>query len=225
MDDPASFCDGDLAWFVAVDLPNDVQLFKEGVQLVKSSSVENANALQLFHMVTGPIAATLQVGDALLLLGPQEQFVASGRDLQVAACAATPADALVLFACRLDGGGSNLEVGAHVELRVSTGADDTRCVQLRADGTVGLAPEGGLPGTRLIMSSDGAQAGSPHWADPRCIQYASYHPLECTATCAQAPRAWPLLGACPLLPPPLCDCAPPSCALRAVYACLPVRTG
>ena len=61
------------------------------------------------------------------------------------------------------------EVGAHVELRVGTG-EDTRCLQLRANGAIGIAPSGGLPGTRFVMRSDGAAEGAPPWADPRCIQ-------------------------------------------------------
>ena len=112
----------------------------------------------------------------MLLFGPHEQFLAPffGPDgaptSQLELCATSPPDALTLHFYRRDGGSSALEVGALVELRVSTSDDDVRCVQLRPDGTIGLAPDGGPPGTIFVMQSDGASPGSPQWADPRCVQ-------------------------------------------------------
>ena len=79
-DEPAGFNDGDLAWFVSTELPNNAQLRMEGVQLIKAASVPDMDAWQMYLMVAYPFAAALNTGDALLLLGPHEQFLALGDD-------------------------------------------------------------------------------------------------------------------------------------------------
>ena len=169
-DEPCHFVDGDLAWFLCADLPSNVQLMPQGVQLVRAASVPDAEAWQLYTMVAGPFAATLHASEPLLLLCAQEQFLVLGDGGDLAPTAASPSDATALHAVRVDNGSGPLEVGAIVELRLSCAADDERCVQARSDGVLGLAPAGGLPGTRFVMQSDGAPPGSPPWANPRCIQ-------------------------------------------------------
>ena len=75
-----------------------------------------------------------------------------------------------MHAARLDGGGSTaLEVGARVELRLDR-PDGQACVQLQADGSARTAPRGAR-GTAFVLQTDGAAAGAPPWADPRCVGF------------------------------------------------------
>ena len=77
----AHFVDGDIGWFHCVDVPS-AQLYPPGVQIVRAASVEDAEAWQLYQMVAGPFAATLQPGEPLFLLGQHDQFLALDEDGQ-----------------------------------------------------------------------------------------------------------------------------------------------
>ena len=161
---PPAFVNGDWVYLRSDELSTNLQ--PEGVQLVKAASVATADAFQLFQMVAGPFATVVHASEALVLLCAQERFLCLGDEGMLDAAASSPEQALVVRAVRIDGGRGTLEVGAHVELRLD---DGTRCVQLRPDGRLGVAPAGDLPGTHLVMQSDGAAADALPWADPRCI--------------------------------------------------------
>ena len=145
-----AFVDGDLGWFFCPDWQR--QLRTEGFQLVRAASVSDADAFQLYCMVSGPIAETLQSGEALMLLGPPEHFLSVSDDGTVEVSAASPDDGKILHVVRVDGGGGLLEVDALVEVRLGSEAD-APCLQMRMDGTIGVAPSSMLPGTRLTPAT------------------------------------------------------------------------
>ena len=176
-DYPLAFVDGDLAYFYCAEAGSHVQ--PQGVRLVKAASVLGDRARwaawQALQWSVG--AATLHSDDAILLLSNTDTFMCV-QDGTVGFVSSDPTEAQLLLAVRVDGGPAFLEVGATVELRLTSdidggtasGAPAQRCLQMRAGGRLGIALSGAA-NTTFVMQSDGAPEGSPHWANPRCIGF------------------------------------------------------
>ncbi|KOO32091.1 hypothetical protein Ctob_015655, partial [Chrysochromulina tobinii] len=174
---PLAFVDGDLAYFYCAEAGSHVQ--PQGVRLVKAASVLGDRARwaawQALQWSVG--AATLHSDDAILLLSNTDTFMCV-QDGTVGFVSSDPTEAQLLLAVRVDGGPAFLEVGAAVELRLTSdvgggtasGAPAQRCLQMRAGGRIGVALSGAA-NTTFVMQSDGAPEGSPHWANPRCIGF------------------------------------------------------